>query len=404
MAYSDFPMPPQYPDFPSHKQISDYFDAYVDHFGFRSTITFNTRVLKADRNDQGQWTIALSDGSVRRFDALAVANGHHWDPRWPDPAYPGPFAGREMHSHDYRDERGFEGKRVVVVGMGNSAMDIADEVSRVAERTFLSARRGAYVIPKYALGRPVDSMPLSPRLPWRVRQRILELVYKLSVGSVEAYGLPKPDHRIGEAHPTISSTILSRIAHGEVVVKPNLVEKLGDRVRFSDGSIEAIDVIVYCTGYKVTFEFFDADFVAAPNNDLPLFRRVFLPRFDNLFFIGLLQPLGAIMPLAEAQSEWVADDLLGQYALPPKGEMLADMNRERTAMFRRYVASPRHTMQVDFDDYLHELAQERRKGGRRARHQGFRRPLGASPMGVTAEAQTQGPSIRPRDPAGITSR
>src|SRR5690606_20956606 len=125
----------------------------------------------------------------------------------------------------------------------------------------------------------------------------------------------------------------------------------GDRVEFQDGSIDRADAIIYCTGYRVSFPFFDPDFLDAPDNDLPLFFRVFRPGIPDLFFIGLLQPLGAIMPLAEAQSRWIAEYLCGDYALPSLDRMRRIMERHRSAMFRRYVPSSRHTMQVDFDDY-----------------------------------------------------
>jgi cation diffusion facilitator CzcD-associated flavoprotein CzcO len=369
MAYSDFPMPESYPDFPGHREIARYFESYVDHFGFRQNITFRTRVVRAERHPAGGWAVTLDSGDQQRYDNLVVANGHHWDPRWPEPAFPGHFSGREMHSHDYRDPAPFKGLRVVVVGIGNSAVDIADETSQVAERTFLSTRRGAWILPKYVFGRPVDTLPLSPHIPWGLRQRLLQTVFDVYVGRMERFGLPTPDHLLGHAHPTISSTILNRLAHGDVVAKPNIAELSGDKVRFTDGSIEPVDVIIYCTGYRVTFEFFDPAFLAAPDNDLPLFRRVFDPRYRDLFFIGLLQPLGAIMPLAEAQSHWIADYLTGHYALPAPAEMRLDMGRERTRMFQRYVASKRHTMQVDFEDYLFQLDRERRRGEKRAKRQ-----------------------------------
>ena len=367
MEYSDFPMPKRYPDFPHHTHIAEYFDAFVDHFGFRDRITFETSVERAERGEDGTWRITLYGGDVRTYDALMVANGHHWDPRWPEPPFPGDFSGEQMHSHHYIDNANFKGKNVVVVGMGNSAMDIAVETSLVADNVFLCARRGAWIIPKYIFGRPLDQLGNDPRLPFRVRQRIYERILRISVGRMENYGLPKPDHRPGEAHPTISGEILGRIGHGEVKPRPNIAELMGDRVRFIDGSVEAVDVIVYCTGYRVTFPFFDPDFISAPENDLPLFRRVFKPDVGNVFFIGLLQPLGAIMPLAEAQSMWVTDYLMGRYVLPPHRELLADIERDRQQMFKRYVASKRHTMQVDFEDYLYHLERERRRGEKRAR-------------------------------------
>ncbi|MGI8610635.1 MAG: flavin-containing monooxygenase [Candidatus Dormibacteria bacterium] len=375
MEYSDLPMPARYPDFPHHTHIAEYFNDYVDHFGFRERITFETSVARAERQKDGVWRVTLDSGEVREYDALMVANGHHWDPRWPEPPFPGEFEGEQMHSHHYIDNTRFRGKNVVVVGMGNSAMDIAVETSQVAANVFLSARRGAWIIPKYLFGKPLDQLGNDPRIPFRIRQRIYEQILRLNVGRMENYGLPAPDHRPGEAHPTISSDILIRIGSGDVKPRPNITELKGKSVRFADGSEEAADIIVYCTGYRVTFPFFDPAFLSAPENDLPLFRRVFKPDVDNVFFIGLLQPLGAIMPLAEAQSVWVADYLTGKYALPSHTELLADIERDRRQMFRRYVASKRHTMQVDFDDYLYALEKERRAGERRASASGNRLPV-----------------------------
>jgi len=159
--------------------------------------------------------------------------------------------------------------------------------------------------------------------------------------------------------------------------------RLSARVRFADGSAVDADVVVYCTGYKITFPFFDEDFISAPENRIDLYRRVFHPEIPNVFFIGLLQPLGAIMPLAEAQGEWVGDHLVGDYALPTPADVRADIDAEQTAMRRRYVASKRHTIQVDYDDYLHALAKERRVGGARARANGYIPPASCRPSAVT---------------------
>jgi dimethylaniline monooxygenase (N-oxide forming) len=380
MEYTDFPMPKSYPDFPHHTHIAAYFDDYVDHFGFRERIAFETGVEQAERADDGTWTVALDTGETRRYDALVVANGHHWDPRWPEPPYPGSFDGEQVHAHFYVDNEPFKGRRVLVVGIGNSAMDIAVESSFVADATFLSSRRGAHIIPKYLFGRPLDQIgvnKLTGALPWAFRKAIFTSFYRVGVGQMEDYGLPRPDHDLGDAHPTISADFLNRVAHGEIAYRPNVAELMGDRVRFEDGSIERVDSIVWCTGYKVTFPFFDAELIGAPDNDLPLFRRVFHPELENVFFVGLLQPLGAIMPLAAAQGQWIAAYLRGEYALPDAGTLRQDMERERAKMFERYVASKRHTMQVDFDNYLHALAKERRTGARRVREHGFRLPVPA---------------------------
>jgi dimethylaniline monooxygenase (N-oxide forming) len=379
MAYADYPMPSAYPDFPHHTHIKEYFDNYVDHFGLREHITFETGVDHADRREDGAWDIALDTGETRSYDALIVANGHHWDARWPEPAFPGAdtFEGTQMHAHAYVDNSIFAGKDVVILGMGNSAMDLAVESSYVAANTYLSARKGAWIIPKYVFGKPVDQLPNNPRVPFAIRQRVIHQTIKTITGPPERYGLPKPDHKFGESHPTVSGRILDRIAHGTIAPKPNIASLDGESVRFTDGNEVHADIVVYCTGYKITFPFFDPDFLAAPDNHIELFRRVFHPDIAGLYFIGLLQPLGAIMPLAEAQSGWVGDHLRGEYALPSPAELRAEIARDQAAMRKRYVASKRHTIQVDFDDYLYALDSERRAGGERARARGYSLPVPA---------------------------
>jgi hypothetical protein len=373
MAYADYPMPTSYPDFPHHTHIKEYFDNYVEHFGLRPHITFETSVEHATWRADGVWEVTIERGDggreTREYDALLVANGHHWDQRWPEPPFPGQdtFAGEQLHAHSYVDNSIFAGKDVVILGMGNSAMDIAVESSYVAAHTYLSARKGAWIIPKYVFGKPVDQLPNNPRVPFAIRQRMIHQTIKTITGPPERYGLPKPDHKFGESHPTVSGRILDRIAHGTIVPKPNIASLQGETVRFTDGSEVHADVVVYCTGYKITFPFFDDDFLAAPDNHIELFRRVFHPDVPGLYFIGLLQPLGAIMPLAEAQSAWIGDHLRGEYALPSPAEVRADIAADQAAMRKRYVASKRHTIQVDFDDYLYALDAERRAGAERAR-------------------------------------
>lgn len=385
MEYADFPMPADYPDFPHHALIARYFESYVDHFGFRERIRFSTRVTHAERDPEGLWQITTDGGEVETFDALCVCNGHHWDPRWPDPPVPGRFDGIEMHSHAYLDPTDpvdFREKRVAVVGMGNSAMDIAVELaSGPAARVMLAARRGAHIIPNYLFGRPIDQYVLPVWLPFSVRRVAIAAGLRLAVGKMEDYGLLRPDHRLGEAHPTISSEILASLGRGDIIPKPNLTAVLGDRVQFADGSSELCDVIVYCTGYKVSFPFFDPAFITAADNDLPLYLRVIPPSIPGLFFIGLLQPLGAIMPIAEAQGAWVADLLTGAAALPSEATMTAAIARARKKRQRRYVASPRHTMQVDFDDYLASLRRERKRGRARADRLGNPLPILARAAG-----------------------
>jgi cation diffusion facilitator CzcD-associated flavoprotein CzcO len=300
---------------------------------------------------------------------VLVANGHHWDPRWPEPPFPGSedFEGEQIHAHHYREPDVLRGKRVVVLGLGNSATDIAVESSRIAEKTFLSVRRGAYVLPKYLNGKPIDEVttPLVSRLPLSVQRFFSMKALGIAAGDMTTYGLPEPDHKLFEAHPTVSSELLPRLGHGDITVKPNIDRFAGGRrVRFADGSAEEIDLVVYCTGYKITFPFFAPDVLSAPDNRLPLYRRVVSAERPGLYFIGFIQPLGPIMPLAEAQAEWVADLLEGRAALPTASEMKAEIAKEERRMRKRFVASKRHTVEVDFYPYLREIRRERKRVAR----------------------------------------
>jgi hypothetical protein len=373
MEYRDYPMPADTPDYPGHRVIKAYFDDYVDHFGLRETIRFNSGVAHAARRADGTWQVRLETGEQDEFDALVVANGHHWDPLWPDPPYPGEFHGEQIHAHDYvnpSDPLDFHEKRVLVVGMGNSAMDIACELSRpgVAEKLYLSARKGVWVVPKYIFGIPTTRLTGMPSwVPWRLNSWLTHLIVSMNVGKPWNYGLPRPDHHLLQAHPTISQDIFIRLGSGDILPRPGIRRLAGDSVEFVDGRVEPVDVIVWCTGYKVSFPFFDPDFICAPDNDLPLWERMVKPGVGNLFFVGLLQPLGAIMPIAEVQGRFIGDYLTGRIALPSNDDMLREMARERERMFRRYPdGARRHTMQVDFKAYLGGLERHARRGARRA--------------------------------------
>jgi hypothetical protein len=385
MEYATYPMPDDYPDYPHHTQIARYFEAYVDHFGFRDRISFRTEVARV-QPDGNRWEVTLADGESRRYDAVMVANGHHWDPKYPEPPFPGQegFTGEQLHSHWYREaDQRFVDRNVLVLGIGNSATDIASETSRVSRMTYLAMRRGAYVLPKFIGGVPLDQ--LSPdwatRLPFQLTSPLLMRQITRIQGSMETYGLPTPDHKFGQAHPTVSADLLDRIGHGRITVKPNLERIDGSRVHFVDGTSETIDTIVWCTGYRITFPFLDDALIGTAGNQVSLYRRVVHPERAGLYFIGLVQPLGAIMPIAERQAEWVADLLEGSAALPAPDRMQRAIEREDKALRKRYVASTRHTIQVDFHGYMRTLARERK------RRRGIKRPLPAAarpPLAATA--------------------
>ncbi|WP_141731791.1 flavin-containing monooxygenase [Oligoflexus tunisiensis] len=384
MEFLCFPMPRHYPTYPHHSQIAEYFDAFLDHFRLKEDITFNTEVKKAEPQKDGSWQLTLANGTQPVYDAVIVANGHHWDPRWPEPAFPGEFHGITMHSHAYLDPtepHELIDRNVLVVGMGNSAMDIACELGNrgVARNVYLSARSGTHIMPKFFGSRPADAFLRHPGrepfwwehiVPYQYFEKVafplISWKIRRAVGRPEDYGLPKPRHAFGMAHPTISSEVHIRLGSGDIKPKPNIKELQGDRVQFVDGSVVPIDAIIYATGYKISFPFFDKTVLPYENNDLPLFKRMMSPRYDNLLFLGLVQPLCSIMPIAELQASFMGDYLLGTYRLPDKDTMDKVMRAEHEMMKRRYTDSQRHTIQINCLEYSYDLRKEFKEGRKRA--------------------------------------
>lgn len=373
MAYSDFPMPNHYPDYLHHRQVLEYLENYAAHFGLWPAITFRTRVDRvAPAPDDGYDvnTTRMDTGTTRtqRYRAVLVCNGHHWNPKWPN--FPGTFSGRQFHSRYYRTPDSLEGLNVLIVGIGNSGADIACEVSQVARQTFLSTRRSAHIVPRHVLGRPADRWvtPLSSRLPLRLQRLFYRILLRLARGDQENYGVPRPDHKLLSAHPTLSDNLLDLVAQSRIIMKPDVKELAGHRVRFADHSEEAVDVIIYATGYKISFPFLDPDFLVVEDNEIPLYRKVVHPDRPNLYFIGLIQPLGAIMPLAELQAKWAAGLLTGKFTLPDRMTMLKAIAKEQAELQKRYVKSTRHTIEVDYYPYMRLIQHEMKRGRRQAIH------------------------------------
>ncbi len=365
MEYSDYPMPKSYPDFPRHDHIARYFDDYVDHFGFRDDIHFGIGVDHVGPRDDGRFDIRLTDGTERIYTHVVVCNGHHWDMRWPEPAFPGSdtFEGEQIHSHQYEEEGQLAGKDIVVLGVGNSGMDIAVDASYHAQNTYLAHRRGAHVIPKYLFGKPIDQIGGSERLPGPIRFWLMGLMVKLAQGKMEDYGLKKPDHKLGHAHPTISGRILDRLSHGAIIPKPNIASLGKDTVRFDDGSEVHADLVVYCTGYRITFPFFDPRVLRRSRqpdqplqDDVPAARR----RTSTSSAWSSRSARSCRSPSASRSSSPRTSS--APTRCPSRPEMENEIAARQQNMAKRYVRSKRHTIQVDYDDYMKELRLEIERG------------------------------------------
>jgi len=276
------------------------------------------------------------------------------------------------------------GKTVLVVGMGNSAMDIASELAQrpIAKKLWVSARRGVWVLPKYFKGKPADKALLPDWMPRRLGLALARTVIKRHLGRMEDYGLPRPDHEPLEAHPSVSGEFLMRAGCGDIAFKPAIETLEGKRVRFADGSVEDVDVIIFATGYDMRFPFFD-DPSLSPDADhrLPLFKRMMKPGVDNLFYMGLAQALPTLVNFAEQQAKLAAAYLTGRYHPPPAAAMAAVIANDEATHVAQFYKSLRHTIQVDFSVYCADLLREISRGERRARAAGYALPVQARASG-----------------------
>jgi cation diffusion facilitator CzcD-associated flavoprotein CzcO len=367
--FADHPMPAHWPDYPDHTRIAGYLADYADRFGLHDAVRLRHTVERVSPAAAGGWTVHATgpDGPVHLdVEAVVVANGHNRVPKRPDP-YPGGCTAEQVHSHDYRGPEQLTGRRVLVVGGGNSAMDIAVDASYAASRTLLSLRRGVWVVPKYLLGRPSDTLngALARRLPWRLRQRISQTMLTATVGPPDRYGLPAPAHGFLQDHPTLSDGLLSRLTHGDIQARPGIARFAGDRVEFTDGRADEVDLVVWCTGYRVEVPFLDPELLGDGADRIPLYRHVFHLDAPGLAFVGLMQSTGAAFPLVEAQARLVAGWLAGTWAPPDRARQAAVCQAELRAATTRWGQRRPH-MRVDFDAYLTELQRELTAGRRRA--------------------------------------
>lgn len=364
LGYPDHPIPETCPDFLSHEEVLEWLESYARRFDLKRRFRFGCKVERVEPDPDGAWRVTLAGGESRRYRAVIVANGHLWDPRMAE--FPGRFDGSQQHSHDYRIADPYAGKNVLVVGIGNSAVDIAVDVCKTARRTFLSTRRSAWVMPKYIMGIPVDRwsgfFARKLRLPTPVTRTLVRWLAYLVVGNQERFGVPRPKHPIWREHATLSQELLPYCGHGWIRMKPNVRALQGDRVEFEDGSVEPVDAIIQATGYRTRFPFLDPQLFQVDEDVPALYRRMAPPHLPGLYFLGLVQPVGATIPLVEVQSRWLAA-LLGGAMQPPEPVMMArEIERHAKAVRRRYVGSPRYALEVDARTYAKQLVGDMKRG------------------------------------------
>ncbi len=345
-------------DYPSHDELRRYFQAYASNFQLYPFIEFRTTVKHCERISDQEWNITIVQDErerIEKFTDLVVCNGHHSVPRMPE--YPGHFSGEFMHSHTYKKAAPFADKRVLVIGGGNSACDVAVETSRVSKKTSISWRRGYRIIPKFFFGLPSDIVGArSSWLPVKIRSWFNDRLLNIMLGKNKLYGLQEVKTKFGETHPTINDELLYKVRHGKVHPKVDIEKLDGTTVHFKDGTKEDFDVIIACTGYILKHSFFDPSLIDYSDGPVPLYLKMFHEAYHNLFFIGMFQPLGCIWPGSELQSKVLANYFTGEWKLPKNMKRLCE--REITHPHYKQIKTPRHTITVDYHKFRKALLKE----------------------------------------------
>ncbi|HEY0699176.1 MAG TPA: NAD(P)-binding domain-containing protein [Micromonospora sp.] len=366
--YPDFPMPDSWPDYPHHSQFLSYLERYADHFGLRPHIWFGTEVVRVEPAEGDRWDVTTRStggyGAERtsRYAAVVVANGHNWSPKLP--GYDGldEFKGELIHASAYKDPKQLRGKRVLVVGAGNTGCDIAVDAAQQADRCWHSTRRGYWYAPKYVLGRPADQVTdrvLALGLPLWLRQWLYHRLLRLTVGDLTRFGLPRPDHKVYETHPIANSQLVYYVGHGAITPVPDVARFYRNSVRLTSGEEIEPDLVVFATGYLPRFEFLAPELLGDDGSGRPkLHLNAFSPQHPTLAVAGLLQPDSGLVTLVHWQTVAIARWLRLRHTAPDRARMFAakiDAGTGRRLHQARVKDSSRHWFEIGHTDYLRAL-------------------------------------------------
>lgn len=356
-AYKDFPFPPDGPLYPDHFEVRRYLQAYADRFDLNKCIRFRSQVTQVARQGDA-WTVQLADGTSAEFDSVVVASGHQGTPT--HPAWKDDFAGEYLHSHSYRIPEPFRDKRVLVIGMGNSAVDIASDICVVTQSTTISSRSPVLVMPRMLFGVPTSRVlaKLEKRwMPWPVRRTIRELLTRVVHGRMEQWGFVTPKSR---THPTSHPNLMSHFVWNRITAKPGIESVKGHQVHFKDGSVESFDTIIAGTGYSVALPFLDQKLVPLDGHHLELFLRVVHPKQPGLYFAGMFNVAGGgNIRMMDDQAEWITALVCGEETLPAEKQMRQVMEEEQSFLRNHYPGSARYALEMDPIFYRKQLQRQR---------------------------------------------
>ncbi len=308
-GFADWPMPADWPDYPSARLVLRYVRDYARRHGLHAHARFGQAVTRAEPLEGGGWRVTLADGSSESFRWVVAANGSNRTPFLP--GWPGEFAGRLRHGSAFRNADDLRGKRVLVVGLGNSGADIACDAAHVAARVAVSIRRGYHVIPKHILGKPADVFADSGPgfLPLGVRQRLFQLLLRVLVGDLGRFGMPKPDHRLLETHPLLSDQLIHHLTHGDIELVGDIAGFDGPAVRFADGHSEEFDEVIACTGFTWTIPYIDPALLPWERGRLHPPLAIF-PEVEGLFLLSFVESNGSSFSLFNAMAPVIGRAML----------------------------------------------------------------------------------------------